>query len=259
MFQFLKFSASALSSSKSSGSSMASIEHQGYPPIFKESSKQLLSIIIHSAVLQRTFIHFDMHLCMHLLINLNQFLGEIWPTRLWPGSNHCRTLFDEQRVPNLAGDSAVMHDIHCVSSVLKLYFRDLPTPLVTYDLYPHLVLASKQSEARRGDKYREILQRLPGAHYRYVASVVVSTLQNKVLFDELSAVSSWFPIKSGANQPSQSHSTITTIPIIPQNWNICVMSHSCVVTWDSCFQDNGLADASSLSNVSSKWAHRHDF
>ena len=93
-------------------------------------------------------------------------------------------------MPNLAGDSAVMHDIHCVSSVLKLYFRDLPTPLVTYDLYPHLVLASKQSEARRGDKYREILQRLPGAHYRYVASVVVSTLQNKVLFDELSAVSS---------------------------------------------------------------------
>ena len=62
-----------------------------------------------------------------------------------------------------------MHDIHCVSSVLKLYFRDLPTPLVTYDLYPHLVLASKQSEARRGEKYREILQRLPGAHYRYVS------------------------------------------------------------------------------------------
>jgi len=39
-----------------------------------------------------------------------------------------KTLFDEQRVPNLAGDSAVLHDIHCVSSVLKLYFRDLPTP-----------------------------------------------------------------------------------------------------------------------------------
>ena len=77
-----------------------------------------------------------------------------------------RNLFDDQRVPNLAGDPSVMHDIHCVSSVLKLYFRDLPTPLVTYDLYPHLVLASKQSEARRGEKYREILQRLPGAHYR---------------------------------------------------------------------------------------------
>jgi len=77
-----------------------------------------------------------------------------------------KTLFDEQRVPNLAGDSAVLHDIHCVSSVLKLYFRDLPTPLVTYDLYPHLVLASKQAEPKRGEKYREILQRLPQAHYR---------------------------------------------------------------------------------------------
>ena len=50
--------------------------------------------------------------------------------------------------------------------MLKLYFRDLPTPLVTYDLYPHLVLASKQSEPRRGEKFREILQRLPGGHYR---------------------------------------------------------------------------------------------
>ena len=86
-------------------------------------------------------------------------------------ASNFRNLFDDQRVPNLAGDTSVMHDIHCVSSVLKLYFRDLPTPLVTYDLYPHLVLASKQSEARRGEKYREILQRLPGAHYRYLLQI----------------------------------------------------------------------------------------
>jgi hypothetical protein len=45
-----------------------------------------------------------------------------------------RHLFDEQRVPNLAGDPAVLHDIHSVSSVLKLYFRDLPTPLGRYFL-----------------------------------------------------------------------------------------------------------------------------
>ena len=87
-----------------------------------------------------------------------------------------RTLFDEQRVPRLAGDAAVLHDIHCVSSVLKLYFRQLPTPLVTYDLYPHLVLASKQSEPRRGEKYREILQRLPGAHYRSATRLVLQTI-----------------------------------------------------------------------------------
>ena len=38
-------------------------------------------------------------------------------------------MFDDQRFPNLAGDPVVQHDIHSVSSVLKLYFRDLPTPL----------------------------------------------------------------------------------------------------------------------------------
>ena len=90
-----------------------------------------------------------------------------------------RTLFDEQRVPRLAGDAAVLHDIHCVSSVLKLYFRQLPTPLVTYDLYPHLVLASKQSEPRRGEKYREILQRLPGAHYRSATRLVLHTINRQ--------------------------------------------------------------------------------
>ena len=42
-------------------------------------------------------------------------------------------MFDDQRFPNLAGDHVVQHDIHSVSSVLKLYFRDLPTPLGKYD------------------------------------------------------------------------------------------------------------------------------
>ena len=51
--------------------------------------------------------------------------------------NIFRHLFDEQRVPNLAGDTTVLHDIHSVSSVLKLYFRDLPTPLGNLSSLPH--------------------------------------------------------------------------------------------------------------------------
>ena len=72
-------------------------------------------------------------------------------------------------VPCKPGSLITDHGINTIdqSSVLKLYFRLLPTPLVTYDLYPHLVLASKQSEPRRGEKFREILARLPGAHYRW--------------------------------------------------------------------------------------------
>ena len=81
--------------------------------------------------------------------------------------------------------------------ILKLNLRALPTPLVTYDLYPHLVsgrvrpnqnplfsnknqnenesfiiiiitkvLASKLAEVKRGEKFREILHRLPASHYR---------------------------------------------------------------------------------------------
>jgi len=34
-----------------------------------------------------------------------------------------------------------MRDIHCISSLLKLYFRELPNPLLTYQLYDKFVVS----------------------------------------------------------------------------------------------------------------------
>lgn len=45
-----------------------------------------------------------------------------------------RHAFDEDRVPNLA-DETYLQDIHSISSLLKMYFRELPNPLLTYQLY----------------------------------------------------------------------------------------------------------------------------
>ena len=53
----------------------------------------------------------------------------------------CRSEFDEDRTPSLNDDIHV-RDIHCVSSLLKLYFRELPNPLFTYQLYDKFVVCS---------------------------------------------------------------------------------------------------------------------
>ena len=45
-----------------------------------------------------------------------------------------RNAFDDERVPDFTHDEAITQDVHCVASLLKLYFRELPDPLLTYKL-----------------------------------------------------------------------------------------------------------------------------
>ena len=45
-----------------------------------------------------------------------------------------RAEFDEEQEPNLTADD-YLQDIHSISSLLKMYFRELPNPLFTYQLY----------------------------------------------------------------------------------------------------------------------------
>lgn len=45
-----------------------------------------------------------------------------------------RTEFESDGTPDLNKD-VYLQDIHCVSSLCKAYFRELPNPLLTYQLY----------------------------------------------------------------------------------------------------------------------------
>lgn len=45
-----------------------------------------------------------------------------------------RTDFETDGTPDLNKD-LYLQDIHCVSSLCKAYFRELPNPLLTYQLY----------------------------------------------------------------------------------------------------------------------------
>ncbi|XP_044305130.1 rho GTPase-activating protein 30 isoform X2 [Varanus komodoensis] len=77
-----------------------------------------------------------------------------------------RLEFDAERSPDLNKD-VYLQDIHCVSSLCKAYFRELPNPLLTYQLYDKFADAvAIQMEEGRLEKIKEVLKELPSPHYR---------------------------------------------------------------------------------------------
>lgn len=101
--------------------------------------------------------------------------------------------FDSERIPELSGP-AFLQDIHSVSSLCKLYFRELPNPLLTYQLYGkfsvskgtlegsggwaaacgqhhHACPSSQEAMSVPGEEERlvrvhDVIQQLPPPHYR---------------------------------------------------------------------------------------------
>ncbi|XP_036375357.1 rho GTPase-activating protein 30 [Megalops cyprinoides] len=77
-----------------------------------------------------------------------------------------RNEFDSEGNPDLCKD-VYLQDIHCVSSLCKAYFRELPNPLLTYQLYDKFADAvAVQLEEERLVKFKEVLKELPSPHYR---------------------------------------------------------------------------------------------
>ena len=90
--------------------------------------------------------------------------------------------FDEDRVPNLYDDRGVLQDIHSVSSLLKMYFRELPNPVCTYHLYDKFVEAAKAAENQRLVMMRDVVQQLPPPNYRYVMPLLLQFFTNTNFF-----------------------------------------------------------------------------
>ncbi|KAM4887861.1 rho GTPase-activating protein 31 [Thomomys bottae] len=72
-------------------------------------------------------------------------------------SDHCPDLTKE----------VYLQDIHCVGSLCKLYFRELPNPLLTYELYDKFTEAvSHCQEEGQLARIQNVIQKLPPSHYR---------------------------------------------------------------------------------------------
>ncbi|CAD7679903.1 unnamed protein product [Nyctereutes procyonoides] len=77
-----------------------------------------------------------------------------------------RQEFEAERKPDLRKD-VYLQDIHCVSSLCKAYFRELPDPLLTYRLYDKFAdVVGVQLEPERLVKILEVLRELPVPNYR---------------------------------------------------------------------------------------------
>ena len=86
-----------------------------------------------------------------------------------------REQFDAGVVPDLWGEPGVMADIHCVSSCLKLFFRLLPNPLLTFESYDEFVSCIRDNtldDRRRLVAIRFLVRRLPPPHFRTVRALM---------------------------------------------------------------------------------------
>lgn len=61
--------------------------------------------------------------------------------------------------------ASVYEDINIITGALKLYFRDLPIPLISYDAYPRFIQAAQITDSdKRLESLHEALKLLPPAH-----------------------------------------------------------------------------------------------
>ncbi|XP_067402149.1 rho GTPase-activating protein 31 isoform X2 [Emydura macquarii macquarii] len=77
-----------------------------------------------------------------------------------------RQEFGSDQCPDLTRE-VYLQDIHCVGSLCKLYFRELPNPLLTYELYKKFTEAvSHCPEEEQLARIQNVIQELPPSHYR---------------------------------------------------------------------------------------------
>ncbi|GAA6232249.1 rho GTPase-activating protein 31 [Lates japonicus] len=77
-----------------------------------------------------------------------------------------RQEFCSEACPDLTKE-VYLQDIHCVGSLCKLYFRELPNPLLTYELYSKFTeVVSVQGDHERLLYIQKVIKELPTPHFR---------------------------------------------------------------------------------------------
>nr|CAB3222850.1 rho GTPase-activating protein 32-like [Phallusia mammillata] len=76
-------------------------------------------------------------------------------------------------VPGMSKEKNMVCDPHSIAGLCKLYFRELPNPLLTYQLYNRFASAVTDYEAEeRILKVHDVIQQLPPPHYRTLKQLI---------------------------------------------------------------------------------------
>ncbi|XP_029304638.1 rho GTPase-activating protein 31 [Cottoperca gobio] len=79
---------------------------------------------------------------------------------------HLRQEFSSEACPDLT-EEVYLQDIHCVGSLCKLFFRELPNPLLTYELYSKFTsTVLVQGDHERLLHIQGVIKELPTPHFR---------------------------------------------------------------------------------------------
>jgi hypothetical protein len=97
--------------------------------------------------------------------------------------------FDEGKLQTLDDD----HEVHVITGAIKLYFRELPIPLITYDVYPKVIQAVKDYPTDI-DKFCSTIKQtlsneLPKSHYDTL-SFFIQHLQRVALHSDVNKMKS---------------------------------------------------------------------
>jgi len=73
----------------------------------------------------------------------------------------------------MSADLSKVDDIHALTGALKLYLRELPIPLVTFECYDLCLIAARTNSADESmEMLRKALDRLPPSHYNTLKHLV---------------------------------------------------------------------------------------
>ncbi|KAI4902493.1 hypothetical protein NFI96_014846 [Prochilodus magdalenae] len=109
-----------------------------------------------------------------------------------------RQEFSSELCPDLTKE-VYLQDIHCVGSLCKLYFRELPNPLLTYELYKKFTDAvSVKEEHEQLQNIQSVIKELPDSHFRtleYLAKHLanLATLSNRTNMHTRNLALVWAP------------------------------------------------------------------
>uniref|UniRef100_A0A8C6ZH86 Rho GTPase activating protein 1 n=1 Tax=Nothoprocta perdicaria TaxID=30464 RepID=A0A8C6ZH86_NOTPE len=107
--------------------------------------------------------------------------------------------------------------VHLPAVILKTFLRELPEPLLTFDLYSHVVSFQTVEEVNRVDVVRKILQTLPEENYQVLRFLTAFLVQVSANSDQNKMTNTNLAIVFGPNLLWAKDAAITLKAIYPIN------------------------------------------